>query len=383
MNHSLVSPHQPRPARVYAGMAVAAAMLMATTSNAWAFSCTWGGALSSSASNAANWRSCAAPGGIPGAGDDVFFPDNADRRTFDNDFAVPPTFRDVTFESGYTVSGGTLKWSGEALISVPFTATANIDGSASSTPMQILDATQGLPGKAYFLGQFTGSPGGTYVGNGSVNVPIVLTSGGSPYTAIVIGAGGRLSTADGYPSGSMTVKPGGTLALSDLIPGLAPPATLGGATVTGALGFESGAVLEYRAYPPGGYQSGRLLATSSVALNGATLNVVEEDPANPHPVGTLRTLVAYGDPSQLTGTFAGLPEGATFAASNAPGVHYRISYGSAADPRITLTRMAAPVVPPGPGGDGTVAVPTLGHAGLALLSACMAGVGLLRRRRKA
>ena len=40
--------------------------------------------------------------------------------------------------------------------------------------------------------------------------------------------------------------------------------------------------------------------------------------------------------------------------------------------------------PGGPGGPGgnVAAVPTLGHAGLALLSACMAGMGALRRRRR-
>ena len=37
-----------------------------------------------------------------------------------------------------------------------------------------------------------------------------------------------------------------------------------------------------------------------------------------------------------------------------------------------------------PGGNpgNVAAVPTLGHAGLALLSACMAGVGVLRRRKR-
>lgn len=34
---------------------------------------------------------------------------------------------------------------------------------------------------------------------------------------------------------------------------------------------------------------------------------------------------------------------------------------------------------PGPGSN-VAAVPTLGHVGLALLSACMAGLGALRRR---
>ena len=361
-------------------LAAAACLLLAgAASSAWAATCTWTGAANGNMNDTGNW-SC--PGGgpnLPGTGDTVIFPAGAATLNVNNDFGGgSPTFYDVSFAPGYALQGSVLNFSHLAAITSPFTTSAILDGGA--IPFGTIQVN-GSPGAGFaYLGDIT-DIGGVTVGNGAGQAHAVLNSLTNPAmpgpAPITVAAQGWLSLGAAVITPALTVQANGTLVISEPPSGAVGGSTIGSATVTGATTLAAGAALEYRALTT--YDSGVLTAQGGIALNGATLRVVVEDPANPDAVGLQRTLAGYGDSSQLSGTFAGLPEGAVFAASNAPQVYYQITYGSNSNAFIQITRVSTPVVPPG-GAGGPAAIPVLAPAGLALLSVAVAGVGVLRRR---
>lgn len=362
-------------------LAAAACLLLAgAASSAWAATCTWTGAASGNMSDTGNWNCPGGGGNLPGTGDTVIFPAGAATLSVNNDFGGgSPTFHDVSFAPGYALQGGTLNVGHLFTIASPFTTSAPLDGAA--IPYGAIQVN-GSPATGWaYLGNTTNISSVT-VGDGTGQARAVLGSVTNPGLAgqppVTVAGQGWLSLGSGMTANSLDVQAGGTLVVSEPPPGAAGGSQVGSATVTGATTLAAGATLEYRALTT--FDPGVLTAQGGIALNGATLRVVVEDPANPDAVGLQRTLAGYGDSSQLTGTFAGLPEGATFAASNAPDVYYQITYGSNSNAFIQITRVNKPAVPPG-GGGGVASVPVLAPAGLALLSAAVAGVGVLRRRR--
>jgi len=356
--------------------AIALAASLALAAPAFAATCTWSGAANSNMNDAGNW-SC--PGGgpnLPGTGDMLIFPAGAQTLTVNNDFiGTSPSFYDVSFAPGYTLQGSTLTYTHLLTITGPFTNSAAMDGG-----MGALGTIQvnGAPGAGLtFLGTTTGI-GGLTVGNGVAQAHAVLGSV-NPALPITVAAQGALSMRQAVTATTLSVQSGGTLVISEPSPNNISGDTVGSATVTGATTLAAGAALEYRALTL--FDPGVLTAQGGIALNGATLRIVVEDPANPDAIGLQRTLVGYGDSTQLTGTFAGLPaNGALIEASNAPGVWYSISYGSNSNAFIQITRVAAP--PPVVPGSGVASVPVFGPAGLGLLSALVAGAGALRRRKR-
>ena len=179
----------------------------------------------------------------------------------------------------------------------------------------------------------------------------------------------------GASAGMLDVQTGGTLVISSPTPGAANGELIGSGTVSGATTFAAGSTLEYHATTS--FDPGKLTAQNGLNLNGATLRIVVEDPNNPDAIGLQRTLVGYGDASYLEGRFAGLPNnGALIEASNAQGVWYSISYGSATDAFIRIIRVTAPS-----GTSGPAAVPALSTVGLGLLTAVVGSLGFLRRRK--
>lgn len=345
-----------------------AALLAAT--QAQAETCTWTAAANANLSNAANW-SCTGAVTVPGSTDDVVFPANAATLSVINDFPIAsPAFHTVTFAPGYTVGGNPLSSGLETVITGPFESTAPLN---SAGWLRVNGVAGG--GLVHFRGSVYNAE--LVVGNGTASAHAVMdaTSNAIPVT---VASQGRLSMGAGVTAATLDVQSGGTLALSEPPPGAAGGSQVGSATVAGAVTFAAGSTLEYHALTS--YDAGRLIAQNSIALNGATLRIVVEDPANPDAIGFMRTLVAYGDSSKLTGRFAGLPaSGALIEASNAPGVWYSVSYGVNSNAFIQITRVAAPP-PPAPG--NPAAIPALAPAGLALMSVLVASIGLHRRRKQ-
>lgn len=361
-----------RPARACARAVALAAAMFASSAQAW--TCNWTGAVNSSGSNAANWNCIGQPGLVPGNGDDLVFPDTAANKTYTHDFgAPPPVFGQITFQSGYTVGGSVaLRFMGDAVVSAPFDSQVLFSSTTPGSHLDVVDPTQGT-GPAYFA---------------NVAVPLVRVGlapsthasavlGTAANQDVLVGPGGRVSMASTFTAGQVLVYAGGTIAVSDPAPGSAPGTVIGSATVLSEFKLSPGAVLEYRAYPPGSFLPGSIAAQSALVVDNAELRVVLDDPTQPPALGAELRVFDYPSGTGAS-RFAGKPEGQVFAAANASGVFFRIAYGSPGEEVITLTRVAAP--PPGPG--GPAAIPALAPTGLALLSAAMAGVGLLRRRKR-
>jgi len=347
----------------------AALALAALHGQAQAALCTWTGTGGTSAmTNTANWD-C---GGGPTTGDSLVFPASAPSKSVNADLA--DAFVDATFAAGYDLSG-TLRVRNLTDIAAPFSASgAVIEGEYTGS---VAIHGSGLAE----IGNLDGiaAPGTIQVTGGAharINATVVAGEG-----PITLGAGSRLSAGQNAKASVLNVAAGGTLAVSEPPTGAVAGSTVGSLTVTtGTATLAAGSTLEYLASTT--YDSGHLVAQNGLALNGATLRIVVEDPANPDAIGFMRTLAAYGDSSKLTGRFAGLPAtGALVQASNAPGIWYSVSYGFNSNSFVQITRVAAPVAPP-PGPGGAAPIPVLAPAGLALLSALVGGLGLARRRKK-
>lgn len=331
--------------------------------------CTWTGTGGTSAmSNTANWD-C---GGGPTTGDSLVFPASAPSKSVNADLFE--AFVDATFAAGYDLSG-TLWVRNLTDMTAPFSASGAVisgEGTGSVTihgsglaEIGSLDSIE-APGNI----QVTGDA------HARINATVVVGEG-----PIIVGAGSRLSAGQAVKASTLTVAAGGTLAVSEPPTGAVAGSTVGSLTVTtGAATFAAGSTLEYLASTT--YDSGHLVAQNGLALNGATLRIVVEDPANPDAIGFMRTLAAYTDFALLSGRFAGLPAtGSLIEASNAPGVWYSISYGVGSNPFMQITRVATPAMPP-PGPGGPASIPVLGPAGLVGLSALLAGAGARLRRRR-
>lgn len=372
MNSHYAARHLPH--RLVALSALAFAPLLIAAQAQAAETCTWNGSASSKLSQAPNWT-CTGAVTVPGTGDSLVFPAGANTTSLINDFwPIIPTFYDVTIATGYYLDGDDLNVSHLLTVAGSFMNTPAIAGGNSAQ----VQVNGGVSGQlTWFKGTLNNMQSIKVGGDASAGADVGLnaTSNAPPIT---VAAQGRISMGTGATASTIDVQAGGTLLISRPLPGAAQGSLIGSGTVNGATTFAAGSTLEYHALTS--FDSGQLVAQNGLNLNGATLKIVVEDPANPDAIGFQRTLVGYGDASYLQGRFASLPNsGALVQASNAPGVWYAISYGSASNAFIQITRAAAPMVPPG---GGATAVPTLAPLGLGFMSALVAGVGVARRRRR-
>ncbi len=110
----------------------------------------------------------------------------------------------------------------------------------------------------------------------------------------------------------------------------------GNDTSTGADSFGSGSTFDEEIASYGG---GELTATGpSVSLTGCALEISPESFAP--SVGTVYTVISNSTGHAVTGTFTGLPQGAT---TEADGVYYQISYdGGSSGHDVTLTAVNPP-----------------------------------------
>ncbi|MFT3777351.1 MAG: IPTL-CTERM sorting domain-containing protein [Ottowia sp.] len=361
--------HPTTPPLRRAALCAAAFALAALHGQTQAALCTWTGAGGSNAtSNPANWDCL---GGPAATGDSALFPASAANKTVYHDVLLV-RFDNVTIEPGYQASGE-LWYRGVLTVNAPFTG-IDLIANGEDQGRAVIQGT-GLAEMGYV----------DWLGNSPANIQITggahgrIRSSTSSYAVpLAVGAGSQLSAGPSVQVGALNVAAGGTLAVSEPYTGAAAGGTVGSLTVTGAATFAAGSTFEYLASTT--YAPGHLVAQGGLALNGATLRIVVEDPANPDALGYTRTLAGYSNAALLSGRFAGLPAtGALIEASNAPGIWYSISYGATSNPFVQITRVAAPEVPP-PGPGGATPVPTLGHAALALLSLLMAGLVAIRKR---
>ncbi|HEY1380582.1 MAG TPA: DNRLRE domain-containing protein [Gemmataceae bacterium] len=189
------------------------------------------------------------------------------------------------------------------------------------------------------------------VATGTVTPPAALVSGIPGATGITATnttvTGGRLNVMSGANvTGPATAAAGGTLGgtgtvtgtLTAQANGTVSPGTSPGILNVGATTFAAGSTFAVELNGTTvGTQYDQLNVTGTVNLGGATLSVT---PGFAGAVGNTFVIVNNDGTDAVTGTFAGLPEGALFQAG---GQFFTISYaGGTNNNDVVLTRAAAP-----------------------------------------
>jgi hypothetical protein len=155
--------------------------------------------------------------------------------------------------------------------------------------------------------------------------------------AVTVAAGGTLTVTDNpYTQAGGTTTVAGTLTVNAAFTQTGGiTAVAGTLTVNGAFG-QNGDTTEVAlngSIP--GSQYGQIRVNGTVNLGGATLSTIFAPDYVP-PFGTTFTIIDNDGTDAITGTFAGLPEGATVAAG---GQDFRVSYIGGTGNDVTLRRV--------------------------------------------
>lgn len=356
---------------------LAALLGLAPAGAARAATYTWtGGGANTSWSNPANWDGNTAPANNESSVT-LIFPELDGPYTSTNDrTGLVITFLQITTRAGagtYTFTGNGIMLGGPASIANPGAGSANL---VWEIPLALSNnVTMGFSGRATQLvgaidlgsRTLTLNAGGGVIIDGDIsgsgglvksNTGVVTLAGDSTYTGTTRLAVGTLQidgtltsavmvsplqdqmpqlTGRGGTSDAITVESGGTLA-----PGVAGPGRLTGA----ALSLASGATLAVDLDgPAAGTQYDQVVVDGTATLDGATLVVTPRFAPAP---GTPFTIVAAG---AVSGTFAGLPEGAMFSAGGTP---FTITYAGGAGSDVMLVSGGNPITP----GASATATPT-------------------------
>jgi len=394
-------------------LALLAFAILLSAAPARAVTRTWTGA---GADN--NWTTAANWGGTaPVAGDDLVFPGGTPRLSPNNDFAANTLFNSIAFtggSGGYTLGGNAIQLAGgvsatntagNATVQFAITLTASqtfsctipgvVDRLSVSGPVSLgaftLTLNSAGPSIIDMNGVVSGSGGMDSVGAGIVFIvaantytgptnisagSFVLAGSSLSPSSIVTVSGGLLQYANGASTGPVNAtagevacEGGGTSQIGNLT-----DLTLSGSST---LLMAMYSVTDY----------GTLNASGNVSLGGSTLSVFFGfTSAN----GNAFTIINKTSGGAVAGTFAGLPEGATFPSN---GRTYQITYVggdgndvvltdvTAGGPTPTPTPVPPPTPTPNPGPGPTTPVPMLSTEVLALLGLALALVAVLVMRR--
>jgi autotransporter-associated beta strand protein len=304
---------------------------------------TWSGADAVAISND-NWSDNNNWDTAPTTGSDLVFPTGLSGAalTSNNDTSITPFGSLTIADTGYTITGdgvtltGAIDASqstGSSVLNLP----VNFGTTAGTVTVDQAPATLSMGGA------ITGSAGLTKQGSGVLDL-----SGTNTYTGGTTVAAGTL-LVDGTAPGAVAVSSGATLggkgtvgsiattAAATVSPGDSPTAT-GVLTDSGPLTLDSSSSFDVAITGATvGTNYDQLAAGGAINLAGATLNVATGS-FDPTP-GEQFTIVDNTSGSAITGTFAGLAEGATLTAD---GHDFAISYkGGSSGQDVVLTALPA------------------------------------------
>ena len=201
----------------------------------------------------------------------------------------------------------------------------------------------------------TGTPTATFVPSYTVNGGVLSVQTDFSLAGFTVNNGGMLKGTG--MAGGTTVNSGGSLSVGNS-PGCMTFSTL---TLSSGSNFD-----EEIAGGTACSQYDQTIVTGTANLNGATLNVT---PSYTPSVGTVFTIIQAGN---VTGTFNGLSDGATFTAN---GIQFRVNYTST---NVTLTVLGGTLAQTG----SNTALITFAAIVLIVLAAGGLVVERISRRRK-
>ena len=423
------------PLRVGRALVLAVVGLVVGSGSALAVTRTWtGNGADANWSTAANWS----PSGAPVTGDDLVFPNGALRITNMNDLAAGTSFNTISFSGptgGYIISGNAIQLvsgisadnSGTNSLSLAITLTApqtfNVSGDRLALSGSTIDLGSNTlivspaGGGIVELSGISGAGGLTLSGAG-----IIFAVGNCSYSGPTTVNGGNFVLAGASLNAASTVSVNtGLLQFANnasvgpvTVNAPAEIACEGGGSQIGNvtdLVMAVGTTYHMAMYSASNY--GQLNASGNVNLGGSTL--LASFVSYTSTTGDAFTILSKSSAGAVTGTFAGLAEGATFPAN---GRDYQITYvggdgndvvitdvtaGPTPTPTWTVTATAtpaatstptptiAPTLTATPTATATAtptatptqaaAIPTTNHNGLMLFVALLAAAGFLILRR--
>ncbi len=272
-------------------------------------------------------------------------------------------FGDVTFTNPGNTFSGLLQVQGSIVVGATNAIPSGVTVSAYQLALNGFDdEIGGNLGGIVYLGVRTLSihpthpivVGGRFEGAGAVRLSGAQTvymdvANPAPVTLIDDGARLILSGVVQWWSGDVVIKAGSTAFFThSLVSGTttvnsgaqlvggypyAPGALSAGVSNIGSLALMPGSAFQVFAVGTAAGMFTQLNVTGTVALGNATLHYT---PPAPFPVGTQFVIINNDGTDSVSGTFSGLPEGATFDAN---GQLYRISYAGGTGNDVVLTAL--------------------------------------------
>jgi len=328
-------------------------------SSATAATIAWTGAVSNQWSVGGNWNS----GVVPVAGDALVFPAGTTNRNMNNDLPTGLALQSLSFPSGttmYSLSGNGLSLSAGlstlccATFTAPMTLTASQTFSSGGNdnfagPIDLNGFTLTMvPYVTTLSGSLNGSGSFVLSGGGGLNL-----TGSSTFSGTFSLIGARMNVSGSIANSSLTVNNSaisgnGTIPATSLLDGAtmrvgnepgagccADPHTTG-ILSTGNVSLQGGALQLDLGNPTPGTGHDQINTTGSVTLTNPTLLVSLPSLI---PTASQTFVIINNDGTDaIAGTFAGLPEGATFTVGSS---QFRISYVGGSGNDVVLTALAA------------------------------------------
>jgi PKD repeat protein len=284
----------------------------------------WTGAVSGNWSDARNW----APQAVPAAGENLIFPAGVSQLAMTNDLPVGTTAGAMTFNDNYTLSGNALNLSGNLSfghdsfgygnVAVTFNAPLKLASAVTFGSARNYYGSVDVNGQTLTIDESllinTAAAVGQLNGAGTVNIPgpgIYITGTGTFHGTIA----GTVNVSGSLPDATINGRLTGNGTVGNATAGLFSPGdespwkTFGYDNAAGNLSTKSlvlTGTTRFDLIPGTGLDV--VHVTGTVTVGGAlALDILSGAPAP----GETFTLIDNDGSDPVTGTFTGLPEGAT------------------------------------------------------------------------
>ena len=308
-----------------------------------------------------NWMTAGNWDVLPVAGDDLVFPSGVPAPSLanNNNFPALTSFNSITLSgTGYTLGGNSITLGAGGIsngvvsgfntinFSIVLGAVGNFTIASEFNRLEVFGVISGSFGLTKAgVGLLRLRAANTYTGTTVVNAGALSIEQSQPQSSVTVNSGGTITGANAGIMGPLTVLPGGTLD-----PGVTP----GGSaiiTVEGNLVMSAGSTFVVDLN--GLFSPDRVAVNGTVNLGGSTL-VVNDNFGS--VIGNTFNIIPNDGADAIIGTFAGLPEGATFTVG---GSTFAISYVGTDGNDLVLTHVSGgptptPTITPG----GPTSTPT-------------------------